>query len=147
MTRRNVWLNFSEWELINEELSDCEYHSFQLSQKQVAEWKKDMKKYPRREDRIFERVGIYPMIQKVKSPKAINILCRENWRSQDMIDIMTDQHSFIGFILTHLNDVSMSTTLEEWEEIRNKMKSVICESDKSIWFTDDLIHLYKKTNK
>ena len=45
MTRRNVWLNFSEWELINEELSDCEYHSFQLSQKQVAEWKKDMKKY------------------------------------------------------------------------------------------------------
>ena len=108
---------------------------------------KDMKKYPRREDRIFERVGIYPMIQKVKSPKAINILCRENWRSQDMIDIMTDQHSFIGFILTHLNDVSMSTTLEEWEEIRNKMKSVICESDKSIWFTDDLIDLYKKTNK
>jgi hypothetical protein len=147
MSRRNVWLNFSEWELINEELSDCEYHFFQLSQKQVAEWKKDMKKHPHREDRVFERVGIYPMIQKVKSPKAINILCRENWRSQDMIDVMENQHSFIGFILTHLNDVSINTTLEEWEEIRNKMKSVICESDKRLWFDNDLIDLYKKTNK
>jgi hypothetical protein len=64
-----------------------------------------------------------------------------------MIDVMENQHSFIGFILTHLNDVSINTTLEEWEEIRNKMKSVICESDKRLWFDNDLIDLYKKTNK
>jgi hypothetical protein len=143
---RNVWLKFDEWELINQELSDQKYHRFQLSKRQVNEWKKDMEKYPSSsyDSYKFERVGIFPAIEQVKSPRAVNILCRENWRSQDMYGIMRDTHDFIGFILTHYDDVNMDTTLEEWDDIRNKMNDVIENSDRRIWFFDELIDLYKK---
>ena len=141
---RNVWLKFDEWELISKELSDQKYHRFQLSKLQVNEWKKDMEKYSHRNHYKFERVGVYPEIEQVKSPRAVNILCRENWRSQDMYSIMRDTHDFIGFILTHCDDVNMDTTLEEWDDIRNKMRHVIENSDKRRWFYDDLIELYKE---
>ena len=141
---RNVWLKFDEWELINNELSDQKYHRFQLSKRQVNEWKKDMEKYPSTsfDSYKFERVGVYPAIEQVKSPRALNILCRENWRSQDMFYLMKSSHDFIGFIITHCDDVNMDTTLEEWEDIRIRMKNVIDESGKNIWFSDDLIELY-----
>jgi hypothetical protein len=141
---RNVWLKFDEWELINDELSDQKYHSFQLSQRQVNEWRKDMKKYSHRENRKFERVGVYPAIEQVKSPRALNILCRENWRSQDMFYLMKSSRDFIGFIITHCENVNMDTTLEEWEEIRSSMNDVIENSDKRIWFSDELIELYQE---
>jgi hypothetical protein len=146
MSRRNVWLKFDEWELINKELSDQKYHRFQLSKRQVNEWKKDMKKYPSSsfDSYKFERTGVYPAIEHVQSPRAVNILCRENWRSQDMYSTMRDTHDFIGFILTHCDDVDMDTTVEEWDDIRNKMRHLIENSDKRIWFYDDLIELYKE---
>jgi hypothetical protein len=144
---RNVWLKFDDWELINEELSDQKYHRFQLSKRQVNEWKKDMKRYPSSyESYKFERVGVYPAIEQVKSPRALNILCRENWRSQDMFYLMKSPHDFIGFILTHCKNVNMDTTADEWEDIRIRMKNVIDESGKNIWFTDELIKLYEQVN-
>jgi hypothetical protein len=135
---RNVWLNLDEWELINQELSEQKWHSFQLSKIEVKRWKEDVKKYPRK----FERVGIYPAIEQVKSPRALNILCRENWRPQDMFSLMESLHDFIGFIVTHCKTINMDTTLEEWENIRNTMYKKIQDSDKRIWFTNDLIELY-----
>jgi hypothetical protein len=57
---------------------------------------------------------------------------------------MRDTHDFIGFILTHVDDVNMDTTVEEWDDIRNKMNNVIENSDKRIWFYDELIKLYKE---
>ena len=140
---RNVWLKFDEWELINKELSDQKYHSFQLSKKQLNEWKEDIEKYPSLDNSYkFERVGIYPAIEQVKSSRAFNILCRENWRPQDMSSVMVHSHDFIGFILTHCENVNMNTTLEEWEEIRNQMNDVIKNSDQKIWYHDDLTDLY-----
>jgi hypothetical protein len=141
---RNVWLSFSEWELINSDLSDQDWHSFQLSQRQVNEWKKDISRYSYYENRKFERVGVYPEIEKVKSARALNVLCRENWRSQDMYDMMKCPHSFIGFIITHIDDVDMNTTFNQWESIRHQMNDVIQESNQRIWFVDNLIELYKK---
>lgn len=139
---RNVWLKFDEWELINKELSDQKYHSFQLSQKQVDAWKNDIKRYSGYENRKFERVGIYPAVEQVKSARALNILCREDWRPQDMSCVMVHVYQFIGFILTHCADVNMDTSLDEWEEIRDKMNHVIKNSDKRIWFDNELIDLY-----
>jgi hypothetical protein len=144
MSRRNVWLKFDEWELINKELSDQKYHRFQLSKRQVDEWRKDIKKYPHRNHYKFERTGVYPAIEQVKSPRAVNILCRENWRSQDMYSTMRDTHDFIGFIINHVDDVNMDTTVEEWDDIRNKMRHLIENSDKRIWFYDELIELYNE---
>lgn len=143
---RNVWLKFDEWELINQELSDQKYHRFQLSKRQVNEWKKDMKRYPSTsfDSYKFERVGVYPAIEQVKSPRALNILCRERWRSQDMFYVMKSTHNFIGFILTHCENVNMDTTLEEWENIRISMKNLIDESGKNIWWPNELIKLYEQ---
>jgi hypothetical protein len=143
MSRRNVWLKFSEWELINEELSDQKYHSFQLSPKQVKEWKNDMKKFSYTEDRKFERVGIYPEVDWVKSARAVNILCRENWRSEDLhFNLMRSLHSFIGFIVTYCDDVNMDTTREEWEQIRKHMKDLMDKSEQRFWHPDEIIRLY-----
>jgi hypothetical protein len=141
---RNVWLSFSEWELISKELSKEKYHSFQLSPLQVKEWKERMKKYSHYDSYKFERVGVYPEIEKVKSPYALNALCRENWRNQDMYDMMRCPHSFIGFIVTHVNDVDMNTTFKRWEEVRHQMRTIINESNQRIWFYNELIDLYKK---
>jgi hypothetical protein len=144
---RNVWLKFDEWELINNELSDQKYHCFQLSKLQVNEWKKDIQRYPSYDNNYkFERVGVYSTIEQVKSSRALNILCRENWRSQDMYGTMRDTHDFIGFILTHCDNVNMDTTLEEWDDIRIRMKNVIDESGKNIWWPNELIDLYEQVN-
>ena len=147
---RNVWLSFSEWELISNELSNEKYHSFQLNKYDLKDWKERIQQYNSNgytfgEPQFkFERVGVYPEIEKVKSPRAINILCRENWRSQDMYSTMRDTHDFIGFFLHHMDDVDMDTTVEEWDDIRNKMRHVIENSDKRIWFYDELIKLYNE---
>lgn len=141
---RNVWLKFDEWELINEELSDQEYHSFKLSRKQVNSWKKDIERYSENENRRFDRVGIYPEVENVKSPRAMNILCREGWRPQDMYYVMSSSHSFIGFILTHCEQVDYDTTFEQWDDIRTKMKNKIDESNKNTWWPEELAELYQK---
>jgi hypothetical protein len=147
---RNVWLSFSEWELISNELSNEKYHSFQLNKYDLKDWKERIQQYNSNgytfgEPQFkFERVGIYPAIEHVQSPRAVNILCRENWRSQDMYDMMKSPHSFIGFFLHHMDDVDMDTTVEEWDDIRNKMNNVIENSDKRYWWDNELIKLYKE---
>ena len=147
---RNVWLSFSEWELISEELSDQKWHSFQLNQYDLKDWKERIQRYNSDGSTYgepqfkFERVGIYPEIERVKSSRSVNVLCRENWRSQDGHYMMKDPHTFIGFIVTHVNDVNMDTTFEEWEKIRHQMQTMISQSDKRIWFYNELIDLYKK---
>jgi hypothetical protein len=141
---RNVWLKFDEWELINEELSELKWHSFQLSKSQVNKWRKDMERYPSTsfDSYKFERVSIYGLIEKLQNPKIVNVLCRENWRPQDMHSTMNDIHDFIGFILAHCKNVNMNTTLDEWENVRNEMNKVIQDSDKRIWWDNELIELY-----
>lgn len=147
--RRNIWLKFDEWELINKELPDQRYNNFYLSDHQIKEWRKDIRNimevwnFPE-EPRCFPRVGIYPAVNHVKSARALNILCREDWRPQDMSRVMVHAHEFIGFILTHCDDVNMDTTLNEWEEIRTRMNDVIKNSDKRIWFYNELVKLYEE---
>jgi hypothetical protein len=144
MSDRNVWLKFDEWELINKELSDQEYHSFKLSQCQVDEWKKSISRYSFYENRKFSRVGVYPEIKNVKSPRAFNILCREHWRDQDMYYVMKSTRDLVGFIINHVDDVDMDTSFEKWEEIRNEMNTRITDSDQRMWWDSDLIKLYNE---
>jgi len=146
---RNVWLKFDEWELISNELSSQEWHSFKINKHDLKDWKYRINRYHKNgysygEPQFkFERVSIFHEVEQIKSPYALNVLCRENWRSQDMVDVMRSKYSFIGFILNYCDDVNMNTTLEEWEDIRNKMRHVIHESNKNIWFENELIELYQ----
>jgi hypothetical protein len=150
MTRRNVWLSFSEWELISNELSNQPYNQFELYDREVKEWKEQIKCYIEEgwnlegSKHCFERVGIYPAIERVKSAKAINVLCRENWRSQDIYNVMRYPHDFIGFIVNYVDDVDMNTSFEEWERIRVEMKNEMDKTDKRLWSYDDIIDLYKE---
>lgn len=146
---RNVWLKFDEWELISNELLNQEWHSFKMNKHDLKDWKYRINHYHKNgythgEPQFkFERVGIFPEVEQVKSARALNILCREDWRSQDMFYVMKSKYNFIGFILNHCDDVNMNTTLNEWEDIRTRMKDVIDESGKDIWFENELIELYK----
>ena len=73
--------------------------------REIDVWKENIKRYSWYENRKFERVGIFPEVEYVKSARALNILCRENWRPQDMRSAMKSKYDFIGFIITH-SDVS-----------------------------------------
>jgi hypothetical protein len=149
MSRRNVWLSFSEWEQISEELSHRQYHQFELNRHELKDWKDTIENCKLMNcgepQHCFSRVGIYPAIEEVKTSFAFNVLCRENYREQDMCSVMHYPRNFIGFIINYSKDVNMNTTFEKWEEIRNEMKKRISESEKRIWFIDDLIDLYQTT--
>jgi hypothetical protein len=141
--RRNVWLTLSEWELINSELSHLKYHFFQLNKSELNRWKETITKYGDSFRELkFERVGASWAYKHIKSSRALNVLCRENYRPQDMFDVMNDIYDFIGFIINHVEDVNMNTTLEEWESVRNEMKKQIESGDKRFWFVNDLVKLY-----
>jgi len=145
MSNRNVWLSFDEWELINSELSHLEYHSFQLNKSELNRWKETIAKYGNSFDQLkFERVGAFWAYKHVKSAHALNILCREEWRQQDMFYVMNNVHNFIGFIINHVKDVNMNTTLEEWESVRNEMNKQMESDDRRVWFSDDLVKLYQQ---
>lgn len=144
MSRRNVWLKFDEWELIREEFPN----SFNLSDYELKEWNHVRKYYKDKlnileEPKCFPRCEVYHLIHSSKNPKIINTLCRENWRSQDMCNVMSSPHVFIGFIINHCDNINMDTTLSQWDNIRTQMNDVIDKSDKRIWFADDLIELYR----
>ena len=149
MSRRNVWLKFDEWELICNELSEHKYHAFQLNRYELKEWndsrknRKEVWDLPE-EPKCFPRVGIYPTINRVKSARAMNILCRENWRSQDISYVMDSLYEFIGFVVNSCDDVNMNTSADEWEEIRKNMKNAMNESDQRCWLYSDLVSLYKE---
>jgi hypothetical protein len=150
MSRRNVWLSFEEWKLINDELSDQEWHSFRMTDYQLKEWKKEIEYYKNLRceySHCFNRVGVYPEITQVKSAKAYNVLCREDWRSQDMWDMMRQPVCFVGFIINHVDDVNMNTTKEQWEDIRIQMIDEIDKSGQNIWISIELIELYKKVTQ
>lgn len=145
MSKRNVWLSFEEWELINSELSHLEHHSFQLKKDELNRWKQYIDKYGDSFNQYkFERVGARWAYKHVKSDRALNILCREEWRPQDMFDMMRNTHNFVGFIINHVKDVNMNTTFEEWESIQNEMNKQIENSDRRIWFSDNLVKLYEQ---
>jgi hypothetical protein len=147
---RNVWLSFSEWELISEELSNEKWHSFKIYKQDLKKWKDRIKHYHKNgytyeEPQFkFERVAVHHIVKGIQNPCIINTLCREYWRSQDMQDVMSCSYAMIGFILTHVENVNMNTTLEQWINIQNQMKTHIQQSDKRRWFYDDLIKLYKE---
>ncbi len=148
MSRRNVWLSFSEWEQISEELSHRQHHQFKLGCRELKDWKESIKSCKafnyNEPQHCFQRAGIYPAIEEVKTSFAFNVLCRENYREQDMHSVMRMPYDFIGFIVNHVTNVDMDTPFEKWEEIRNQMKDRIDKSDKNIWWDNELIDLYKE---
>jgi hypothetical protein len=149
MSRRNIWLSFPEWNLIRSELKTKNNNSFYLNEREIKEWKADIKRYSKlgteEAQYCFERCFIYGLIDEDISPRVYNVLCRQNWRQQDMSRVMDYMPSFVGFVLIHVDDVDMDTTKEEWKHIQNEMLSVMDKTPQQrFWFYTDLIKLYKK---
>jgi len=125
MSRRNIFLSFSDWELIRSDLKTKNNNSFYLNEKEIKEWKQDNKMCRSERQYLFERCYIYGVLNEDISSRTRNVLCREYWRSQDFQRIMDFNYDFIGFVTNYIDDVDMNTTMEEWECIRNQMKNEI----------------------
>jgi hypothetical protein len=150
MSRRNIWLSFSEWELIRSELTSKNNNSFYLNEKELKRWKEDIQihvdlGYDEDEaQHCFERCYIYGVLNQLTSPKAHNILCREYWRSHDIAHVMDITISFISLITNYVDDIDMNTTEEQWEDIRIQVKEAMGATDKRYWDGEDIVDLYKK---
>lgn len=146
MSRRNVWLSFSDWEFIRSELKTKNNNSFYLNEKEIKQWKQDINMCGSDHQYCFERCFIYGVLNEDISSRTRNVLCREYWRSQDFHHVMDFNYEFIGFVINYIDDVDMNTTMEEWEDIRNQMKNEMNKSDKQYWFQNDLIKLYQQVS-
>ena len=148
MSRRNIWLSFSEWELIRSELKIKNNNSFYLNEKELKRWKEDIEIHFKlgmgEAQHCFERVGIYPTIEQVTSPRAYNVLCRENWRGQDLWSMTQSLVTFVGFIVNYVDDVDMDTTNQEWDHIRHNMMNAMTKSKQVYWTHSEIVEVYMK---
>jgi hypothetical protein len=150
MSRRNIWLSFSEWELIRSELTPKNNNSFYLNEKEIKEWKEEMKSiliWDVSEEKArhrFERCYIHGVLDELTSPKACNVLCREYWRSGDLWNMTRSLISFVGFITNYAENVDMNTTKEQWEDIRTKMMDAMTEVGQVYWVHSEIVDVYNK---
>ena len=144
MTRRNVWLSYQEWVLICEEWSDLKWHPFQLSKKEIKYWEEARKEYKSADQKCFERVSVYHWLDNTQNPIVFNALCRENYRGQDMSNVMDDVVSFVGLIINYDDNKNCfdKVTETEWEDHMNKIKEYMDKSGKSIWFARDIMEVF-----
>ena len=144
MSRRNVCLSYQEWVLICEELSDAKWHPFQLNKKEIKDWEKERKEYKFADKKCFKRVGVRPYLNNIQNSIAFNALCRENYRSQDMSNIMNDVVSFVGLIINYDDNKNCfdKVTETEWEDQMNKIKEYMDKSSKNIWFASEIMKVF-----
>ena len=144
MAPRSISLSYQEWVLICEEWSDAKWHSFQLSKKEIKHWEDLRKEYGEYADeKCFKRVNVYPYLDNTQNPIVFNALCRENYRGQDMSDIMNDVVSFVGLVINYDDkNCHDKVTLNEWEDRMNKIKEYMDKSGKSVWFARDIMKVF-----
>ena len=145
MAPRNVWLSYQEWVLICEQLKDAKWHPFELSKKEIKHWKEVRKEYESADQKCFNRVNVYPLLEIIgdRNVKVYNALCRENYRGQDMSNVLEDVVTFAGFIINY-DDKNCHDNVPyyQWEMRMNKVYSHIEKSDKKVWFPKELLNLF-----
>ena len=144
MSGRNVWLSYQEWVLLCDELSDAKWHPFKLNKKEIKHWEKERKEYKFADQKCFERVGVRPYLDNTQNPIVFNALCRENYRGQDMSNVMNDVVSFVGLVINYDDNKNCfdKVTETEWEDHMNKIKEYMDKSGKSIWFAREIMEVF-----
>ena len=144
MSRRNVWLSYQEWVLLCDELSDAKWHPFELSKKEIKNWEKERKEYKFADQKCFERVGVRSFLDNTQNQIVFNALCRENYRGQDMSNVMNDVVSFVGLVINYDDNKNCfdKVTETEWKNHMNKIEEYMDKSGKSIWFARDIMEVF-----
>ena len=145
---RNIWITFEDWSQLRKELKikrskdnpvqeQDEFWNFFLYDKEIKQWKKDIKQYPNLySEKCFQRVGLdREMLKKVKTPGIYNRLLKSNWRVQDnmheMFPLQNSYHreeymdwiidNFIAWAMNNVRGIDEDLTVEEWKQINSIM--------------------------
>ena len=166
MSRRNIWITFEDWSQLRKELGikrkktewgmRDEYWWFSLTDHQVKEWKKSIKKYGKYEEKwCFERTGLdWRMLKKVKTPGIYNRLLKSYYRAGDYGTMFTSNHreerddwiinNFIAWAMNHVNGIDDDTTMEEWKRINSLMNKKMELTNKERWWYEELVELFNE---
>ena len=152
---RNIWLTFEEWSAIKEEVNPEKWWSYHLSARELKEWKNDIKRgYG--DEKCFKRAGVDTnTLNKITTPRLYNRLLGENFRHGDAQDMFIGDchfedlheqclHNFIGWATNNVPDIDMDTTKEQWIEYNKAMKVELDNSDKTIFFFDEMVKIFKR---
>lgn len=156
---RNIHLTFEEWTAIREEVKPEKWWCYELSARELKEWKSDIEKgYG--DERCFERAGVCTnVLNKLTSPYLYNRLLQENYRSGDLMmsDMFIDDdcsdeldewnehclNCFISWATASVDGVDMNTTKEKWTEYNKAMKNVVRNTNKKMIFVRELALMFR----
>jgi hypothetical protein len=156
---RNIWITFEDWSQLRKELKikrskdnpvqeQDEFWNFFLYDKEIKQWKKDIKQYPNLySEKCFQRVGLdWEMLKKVKTPGIYNRLLKSNWREGDMGIMFPNSYhreedmdwiinNFVAWAMNNVRDIDEDTTMEEWKQINSIMdKKMKLTNKERFWF-------------
>ena len=168
MSRRNIWITFEDWSQLRKELgikrrkdewrTSDEYWNFYLSDNQIKEWKKDIKRYPRYSEKCFSRVGLdHEMLKKIKTPGIYNRLLKSEWREGDGVnypmfpnsyhreeDMDSIINNFVAWAMNNVRDIDEDTTMEEWKQINSIMNKKMNLTNKERFWYYELEKLFNE---
>ena len=154
MSGRNIWLTFEEWSTIKEEVNPEKWWCYELTAREIKEWKNDIKRgYGA--TKCFERAGVATrVLNKLTTPYLYNRLLQENYRSQDLsrccmfIDEDLDGdwnesylNNFISWATACVDGIDMNTTKEQWIKYNKAMKIALENCNQKVimfWQMEDL---------
>lgn len=151
---RNIWLTFEEWTAIKEQVNPEKWWCYELSARELKEWKSDIKKgYG--DQWCFKRAGVpTKVLNKLTTPYLYNRLLQENYRGGEMQDMFIGTHHFESFDEQSLNNfiswatatidgVDMNTTKEQWIAYNKALKIAVENSNKRVIFAWEMENLFR----
>lgn len=163
---RNIHLTFEEWTAIREEIKPEKWWCYELSARELKEWKSDIKKGYGNQ-RCFKRAGVANnLLNKLTTPYLYNRLLQENYRSGDlsMCDMFINNdcwiggknsvpdedecnqyalNSFISWATACVDGVDMNTTKEQWIKYNKAMKIAVENTNKRLIFAREMAMLFR----
>ena len=153
---RNIYLTFEEWTSIKEEVNPKDWWSYQLSARQIKEWKNDIK-MGYGDQWCFKRAGVAnDVLNKLTTPYLYNRLLQENYRDGDLAlcqmfidDDCSDEwnqqclNDFISWATASVQGVDMNTTKEQWIKYNKAMKIAVEKTNKRVIFARDMEMLFR----
>ena len=153
---RNIYLTFEEWTSIKEEVNPKDWWCYQLSARQIKEWKNDIK-MGYGDQWCFKRAGVAnDVLNKLTTPYLYNRLLQENYRDGDLAlcQMFIDEdcsdewnqsclNDFISWATASVQDVDMNTTKEQWIKYNKAMKIAVEKTNKRVIFARDMEMLFR----
>ena len=165
---RNIWITFEDWSQLRKELKikrskdnpvqeQDEFWNFFLYDKEIKQWKKDIKQYPNLySEKCFQRVGLdRETLKKVKTPGIYNRLLKSNWREQDRGTMFPNSYhreedmdwiinNFVAWAMNNVRDIDEDTTMEEWKQINSIMDKKMKLTNKERFWFHELVELFNE---